>query len=144
MTYNQLKKTLSDLLESHAMIRMVKDSPPAEWLFKDNQPGFPVCCFTINTGSFNKGRTQVYNAQFFFLDKAGAEAEFENEIISDQIGIAYDIVELMRNEKNPYSIPDSINFNTIKDKYEEYLAGVEITIEIETQSDYDGCDAPTV
>lgn len=144
MTYNQLISTLQSLLESHAMIKTVKNVMPGEWLLKDEQVVYPVCCFSVNTGSFNKGREQVYNVQFFFLDKAGAENEFEREVISDQVSTGYDIIELMRKENNPYFIDDDVTFNTLSDKYEDYLAGIELSVNITTQSDFDGCDAPIV
>lgn len=144
MTYNQIVSSVRSLLESHAMIKTVKNELPTEWL-KKTEIVFPVCCFVINGGSFNKGRQQVYTLQMFFLDKSGQEVnEFEQEVISDQIGIAYDIVEMMRADK-PYSIPDNIAFSTISDgKYEDYLAGCSLEFDIETQSDFDGCDAPTI
>lgn len=142
MTYNQLIATLQSLLESHAMIKTVKNLPPTEWLLKDEQPVYPVCCFNVNAGSFNKGRQQIYSVQFFFLDKAGAEGIFQQEVISDQVSIAWDIIELIRGTKRTYYIEDSIQFNTIADKYEDYLAGCEFSTLITTQSDFDGCDAP--
>ncbi len=145
MTYNQVISTLQSLLESHAMIKTVKNATPKEWLNRnDGTPEFPVCCFFINSGVFSKGREQDYSIQFFFLDKSGTEAEFEQDVISDQIGIAYDIVEMIRGTRREYTIDDSVNFNTISDKYEDYLAGVEITFTLTTQSDFDGCDVPTV
>ena len=145
MTYNQTISTIQSLLESHAMIKTVKNELPTEWL-KKTEIEFPGACFVINAGSFNKGREQVYQVQFFFLDKSGIEVnEHEQEVISDQVGIAYDIVELMRDGSRGYSIPDQVSFDTISDgKYEDYLAGCGFTIEITTQSSFDGCDAPTV
>lgn len=126
------------------MIKTVRNLPPKEWLLKNEQVEYPVCCFFINSGSFNKGREQVFNTQFFFLDKSGADAEFEQDVISDQVGIASDIVSLMRAPRRSYSVDDNISFNTLSDKYEDYLAGVEFTTDITTQSDFDGCDAPIV
>lgn len=143
MTYNQLKKTLTDLLQSHAIIKTVKNDPPKEWLQKDDQPVFPICCFTINSGTLNKGLEQVYNVQLFFLDKSGAEAEFESDVVSDQLQILIDVIELMRGTKRSYTIDDSIAYNTIRDKYEDYLAGVEATFNITTQGSFDGCVFPT-
>lgn len=126
------------------MIKTVKNELPTEWI-KKTEIEFPVCCFVINGGSFNKGREQIYSAQFFFLDKSGKEVnEYEAEVISDQVGIAYDIVELMRQGTRPFSIDDSIVFETVSDgKYEDYLSGCTLNFNITTQSDFDGCDAPT-
>lgn len=144
MTYNQLITTITDLLESHAMIKTVKNATPKEWLMREDQPLYPVAFFNVNNGSLNKGREQVYNVQFFYLDKSGLEAEFETEVISDQIGIGSDIINLIRTDRNDYYVQDNITFNAISDKYEDYLAGIEYTLNITTQSDFTGCDVPLI
>lgn len=144
MTYNQLITTITNLLQSHAMIKTVKNATPKEWLLRDDQPLYPVAFFSVNNGSLNKGSEQVYNVQFFFLDKSGLEAEFEPEVISDQIGIGSDIINLMRTGRNNYYIQDSVTYNAISDKYEDYLAGIEYTLNITTQSDFSGCDVPLI
>lgn len=144
MTYNQLITTLTNLLTSHAMIKEVKNVTPREWLFRDSNPMFPVCCFSINNGTMNIGKEQTFNVQFFFLDKSGAEMEFEPEVISDQWQIAQDIIQLIRGTKRDFYIDDSITINAISDKYEDYLAGVEFTTNITNLRNFDGCDAPII
>jgi len=144
MTYNQLLTTITNLLSSHAMIKEVKNVTPREWLFRDSNPEFPVCCFSINSGSLNVGKEQIYNVQFFFLDKSGAEMEFEPDVISDQWQIAEDIIQMIRSTKRDYYIDDNITINAISDKYEDYLAGVEFTANIYNQRDFDACDAPII
>ncbi len=124
------------------MIKTAKYATPKEWLLRDEQPVYPIACFSINSGSLNLGREQIYNVQFFFLDKSGQEAEYEEDVISDQVQIASDILSLMRTGRNNYSIDDSVTFNAISDKYEDYLAGVELTINISTQNQFTGCDVP--
>jgi hypothetical protein len=124
------------------MIKTAKYATPKEWLLRDSQPDYPIACFSINSGSLNIGREQVFNVQFFFLDKSGKEAEYENDVISDQVQIASDILSLMRTSRNIYSIDDNVTFNGISDKYEDYLAGVELTINISTQNEFTGCNVP--
>jgi len=143
MTYNQIIKQLTTTLSSHLLIKTVKNATVVEWLNRDSQPVFPVCCFSVNNGTFNPGREQTYSIQFFFLDKSGAEAEFEPDVISDQISTAYDVIEKLRNDGNDWYIDDAVNFNLISDKYEDYLAGCELTINFTTQSDFDGCNFPS-
>jgi hypothetical protein len=142
MTYNQLITTITSLLQNHEMIKTAKYATPKEWLLRDEQPVYPIACFSINSGSLNLGREQIYNVQFFFLDKSGQEAEYEEDVISDQVQIASDILSLMRTGRNNYSIDDNVTFNAISDKYEDYLAGVELTINISTQNQFTGCDVP--
>ena len=142
MTYNQLITTIQSLLQSHAMIKTAKNVTPKEWLLKDEQPVFPIATYSVNSGSINKGREQVYNVQFFFLDKSGKEGEYETDVISDQMQTASDIISLMRGGRNIYTIDDNISFNAISDKYEDFLAGIELTINISTQNEFTGCDVP--
>lgn len=144
MTYNELITTIKTLLQSHAMIKTVVAKPPKEWLNREEQPVFPMACFSIISGTANKGLEQEYSVQFFFLDKSGAENEFEEDVISDQMQIASDIISLIRGTKRTYTIEDAITRNTIVDKYEDYLAGCEFTTLITTQGSFDGCDVPTV
>jgi len=142
MTYNQIIRTIQSLLESHAMIRTAKNATPGEWIFKDGQPEFPLCCYSVVDGTLNKGQEQVYNVQFFFLDKSGQENLFEQDVISDQLQIASDIISIIRTGKRSYFIEDQTSFRTISDKYEDYLAGVEITLNITTTSDNTCADIP--
>ena len=143
MTYNQLVAEIQTLLEANPIIKTAKNSTPKEWLNRDEQPVYPICCYSLNSGQLNKGRQHIFNVQFFFLDKSGAEMEFEQEVISDQLQIANDVIETIRGTKREYTIEDVIPFNTISDKYEDYLAGVEFTTNITVTSDFDGCDTPT-
>ncbi len=142
MTYNQLITTIQSLLESHKMIETAKNVTPREWLLRDEQVVYPIACFSVNSGSMNIGREQIFNVQFFFLDKSGKEAEFETDVISDQMQTASDILSLMRTGRKDYSIDDNVSFNAISDKYEDYLAGVEYTINISTQNEFTGCNVP--
>lgn len=144
MTYNQVLKTIRELLESHAMIKTTKYATPREWLFVESQPIYPIACFAVNSGSLNIGREQVYNVSLWFLDKAGMEAEFEPDVASDQIQVAADIVSKLRNGANDFTIDDNISFNLVLDKFEDYLSGVELTFNISTISDFDACDMPTI
>lgn len=143
MTYRQIIKEIGDLLESHAMIKSVKNVTPTEWLNRDSQPDFPIATYTVNTGTFNKGREQSYQIQFFFLDKDGMENDFEPDIISDQMSIAFDVVEKLRGEKNDWYIDDNVTWNAVTSKYEDYITGVEVTINLTVQSSFDGCNFPT-
>lgn len=132
------------MAESHAQIKSVKYATPKEWLFVNDQPSYPICCYAVNSGSLNVGREQVYNISLWFLDKAGMEAEFEADVASDQLQIAADIISKLRNGANDWTIDTNINYNFVLDKFEDYLSGVEITFNMTTFSSFDACDMPTI
>lgn len=124
------------------MIKSVKGATPREWLFKNSQPVLPIACVSINSGSLNIGREQVYNLTLWFLDKSGLEREFEDNVCSDQLQICADIISKLRNGANNWLISENITYNLISDKFEDYLAGVEISFDITTYSEFDACNIP--
>jgi hypothetical protein len=143
MTYKQVKEAVKTILESHAMIRDVRFATPTEWMKKETQPEYPVCCYAINTGSFEKGYKN-FTVQFWFLDLAGAEGEYDVDVVSDQTEIANDIVGLLKQSHvRSWTIDETINFNCILQKFEDYISGVELTINLKTINKYDTCAIPT-
>ena len=144
MTYNQVVTELNDLLSSHAMIKTVRFASPLEWLNWDNQPVFPLACYSINSGNLNSGREQVYSINLWFLDKSGKEGEFETEVTSDQHSICADIISKMRSQSNRYLIDDSISWNAISEKFEDFLSGVQCTVNLSVVSQFDACNMPTI
>lgn len=144
MTYNQLKSNLLAILQSHAMIKQVQFNTPQEWMFKDSNPQMPLCCFVANSGSFEPGFLN-YVVSFWFLDKAGQEFLFEDDVISDQLQIANDIfAKLRQSHLRPYIVGDNVSFTMVADSYEDYLAGVRMDVTIKTLNAYDTCVFPAV
>ena len=111
-------------------------------MFRDDQPVFPLCCFSMSTGSFEPGYKN-FDLQIWFLDKAGVEGEFEVDVVSDQTEIANDIVGLLKKSwVNSWLIDDNIIFEVLLEKYEDYLSGVKIFIRLKTINNYDTCAIP--
>ena len=140
MTYNQVVKEIQTKLEAHALIKTVKFAPPTNWLNWDEQPVFPVACFAINSGQLNAGREQVFNIQMWFVDKSGLDGEFETEVTSDQHSIAADVISNLRKLSNSYLIDNSISWDAISEKYEDYLTGVGLSFNLFSTSKFDSCD----
>jgi hypothetical protein len=113
-------------------------------MFASDQPEFPLCCFTINNGSFERGYKN-FIVTVWFLDKAGLEGEFEIDVTNDQIEIANDIISLVRqSQKRDWLIDDNISFQVISDSFEDYLAGVQMDITFKTIDNYDACSVPVI
>jgi hypothetical protein len=143
MTYNQIVAEIETMLTSHAMIKDVRFATPVEWLAWESEPVLPVALYYIDQGNFNIGRELTFSVQFWFLDKSGAEGEFETEVTSDQHQIAGDIINLMR-QKIAYSIDDQIVWTALSEKFEDYLSGVTLNFTISTTGQFNACDVPTI
>lgn len=144
MTYNQVATEITTVLESHAMINTVLFSLPVEWINAGEVPEFPVACFDIGTGSLNAGREQVYRIDMWFLDQSGKEGEFEQEVISDMHGVAYDILSVLRKGSNNYTISSSVQWQAVSEEFEDYLSGVRLSLDFTIVRGYGACDIPTI
>jgi len=123
------------------MIKEVRLNTPTEWLGYINQPVLPVACFYSDSGSINLGRDLQYSFKLWLIDKSGIEGEFEMEVISDMHQIACDIINSLRQNKD-ITIDDSIRFDAISEKYEDYLTGVLIQFNINVTGQFNLCDFP--
>lgn len=143
MTYNQIVKEITSTLQNHAMIKEVKFCTPMEWLNSNQVPKFPVSNFVIDSGFLNIGKEQIFRIDIWFLDKSGAEGEFETDVISDMHGVAFDVLSLLRNQSKPFFISQQIQWNAVSEKFEDYLSGVKITFDLSIMRNYGACDVPT-
>ena len=142
MTYNQVIKEIQTILQSHPMLNTVKFATPSEWVNRDEQPVFPISCFTIDRGQFNTGREQTYEIQIWFIDKSGVEGEFIEDVISDMHQVSNDFVSYLRKGSNPYTIDDQVSWTAISDKFDDYLSGITLTLNLSSMSEYGACDFP--
>ena len=142
MTYNQIVSEIQTILENHNQINQVKLASPTEWLNWDSVPIYPVALYTINDGSYNIGREIVYKINFWFLDKSGVEGEYETEVTSDMLSIATDIINILRFQGNKYGITDNISWTAISEKFEDYISGVNFSLDLSIVNSFSSCDAP--
>jgi hypothetical protein len=143
MTVNQVIQEIKAVLQNHAMINTVLVSTPMEWINKGEVPLYPVGTFDISSGFLNIGREQIHRVDMWLLDQSGKDGEFEQEVISDMHGVAYDVVSILRKGGNPWIISDRVQWQAISEKFEDYLSGVRITFDFIVVRDYGSCDTPT-
>lgn len=142
MTYKQIKLAIQAVLESHAMIKKVVFNTPNEWIFRESNPEFPLACFAMNAGILEAGYKN-FNLQIWFLDRAGVDGEFEVDVVSDQLEIANDIAALLNQSwVNNWLIEGDFIFEVLLEKFEDFLAGVRISVNIKTVDNYDTCAIP--
>lgn len=143
MTYNQIVNEIRTILQSHAMINTVKFASVTEWINWEGVPDLPIALFSVNSGTFEMGYQKSFTIEMWFLDKSGLEGEFETDVTSDMHGIGADIVNALSLSSKPYSVQKPITWTAISDKYEDYLSGITLTINIQTNGEFTYCDFPT-
>jgi hypothetical protein len=143
MTYNQLVEEIRTILQSNAMIHSVRYATPAEWINYANDPTLPIAMYTIDNGSYDSSYQNTYNVTFWLLDKSGAEAEFETEVISDMHNVGRDIVNALTLSSRQYGVDLPIRWDAVSERYEDFLSGVTFTLTIQTNGKSTFCDFPT-
>lgn len=142
MTYKQIKLAIQAVLQNHAMIKKVVFNTPNEWIFREENPEFPLCCFSMNAGVLEPGY-KTFDLQIWFLDRAGVDGEFEVDVVSDQLEIANDIAGLLKQSwVNDWLIEGDFIFEVLLEKFEDFLAGVKISATLKTVNNYDTCSVP--
>lgn len=141
MTYKQLKLAVQAILESHAMIKEVRFFTAKEWIGRESNTLYPICCYSILSGTFEPGYKD-FSLQFLFLDQTGQDGEFEVDVVSDQTEIANDIVALLKKHTNTWIIDEQIGFEVLLGEFKERLSGVQLTVNIKTRNNYDTCAIP--
>jgi hypothetical protein len=141
MTYKQVQRAVQTILQSHAMIKDVRFVTAKEWIKRDSDPLYPVCCYDIFSGSFQPGY-KTFQVRFLFLDQTGMDGEYEIDVVSDQTEIANDILALVKQRDNNWIIDTEITFEVLLGEFEDNLSGVQLTINIKTLNNYDTCAIP--
>lgn len=123
------------------MIKEVRFSSPLEWMYRNEKPEFPLCCFRLETGTLEAGYT-LYDFRIWFLDLSGREGQFDDDVISDQLETAKDIWSLLKQSQVREWLAENANFTLLTEKFEDYISGVELSLQIKVFNQYDTCDIP--
>lgn len=143
MTLNQISSEIRQVLQNHALLNTVIKGTPVEWINRQEVPTYPVGSFDISSGLLNTGREQIYRIDIWMLDQSGKDGEFEDEVISDMHGVAYDVLAILRKATYPWQVSNQAQWQAISEKFEDYLSGVRISFDISVVRDYGACDTPT-
>lgn len=141
LTLNQTIKLISDLGAAHEQINTVYFGDVWEFLSQTDNV-YPAMFYTL-TGSSISGKSLNLDFSLFFLDRQLQDESNENEVLSDQLLIAQDIISMMRYPKFDWEIGDQVSMEFFTEKEEDYLAGVKADVTVSFPMLSDRCQVPT-
>lgn len=141
LTLNQTIKLISDLGSAHEQINTVYFGDVWEFLSQTDNV-YPAMFYTL-TGSSISGKSLNLDFSLFFLDRQLQDESNENEVLSDQLLIAQDIISMMRYPKFDWEIGDQVSMEFFTEKEEDYLAGVKADVTVSFPMLSDRCQVPT-
>jgi hypothetical protein len=95
------------------------------------------------TGSSIAAKELSLNFSLYFLDRQLQDESNENDVLSDQLLIAQDIVSMMRYPKFDWDIADNVTLEFFTEKEEDFLAGVKADVTVSFPMLSDRCQVPT-
>lgn len=141
LTLNQTIKVISDIGSSHEQINTVYFGDVWEFLAQTDNT-YPAMFYSL-IGSSISGKELTMNFSLFFLDRQLQDESNENDVLSDQLLIAQDIVSMLRYPKFDWVIGDSVSLEFFTENEKDYLAGVKADITLSFPMLSDRCQVPT-
>jgi hypothetical protein len=142
MTLNQIIKTIEDLGNAHQQIKTTYYGTAFDFLSKGTDNVYPALFFDLSGASIN-GKTSTVSFNMFFCDRVLPEQSNEQEVLSDQLLTAQDIIAQLHYNEYSFVLQDSVTLNFFIEDTPEYLAGVNATISIDLPYLQNRCVVPT-
>jgi hypothetical protein len=141
MTLNKLVEIITQMGNDHEIIATTYYGPAMEKL-AEAEVSYPMFTFDTTGGNIF-GSSLTLTFQMFFFDRLWADRSNEQEVHSDQLQIAQDIIAQLRYPGFDFTVGDNIQVNLFTDSTPEMLAGVNVQVSLELPYVSDRCAVPT-
>jgi len=142
MTLNQLIKTIEDLGNAHDQIKTTYYGNAFDFLSRGADNVYPAFFFDLTGASIN-GKSSTTNFTLFFCDRVLPEQSNEQEVLSDQLLTAEDIIAQLHFNNFNFVLQDAVTLDFFTEDTPEYLAGVSATIALDLPYLQNRCVVPT-
>jgi hypothetical protein len=141
MTRNQISNQLRNIAANHRQVRTAKIVNPDYFLHNElKDVTYPAVFMTMGNSS-TEGKIKTHTVQVTVADVVLHTTEME--VQSDMEQVANDLVGQIAWDKQPWRFTRSTTFEFFEDKFEDIVAGVTFSIDLEVPFLYDVCDLPS-
>jgi hypothetical protein len=141
MTRNQIAIQLKRIATDHRQVRTAKVVNPDYFLHNEMKDVTYPAVFMTMGNSATEGKIKTHTVQVTVADIVLHTTELE--VQSDMEQVANDLVGQIGWEKQPWRFTRSTTFEFFEDKFEDIVAGVTFSIDLEVPFLYDVCDLPS-
>lgn len=142
MTLNQVIKQIEDLGNAHQQIKSTFYGSAFDFLSKGSDALYPAFLFDINNASIN-GKTLTLSFSLFFMDRMLPEESNFQDVLSDQLLTAQDILAQLTYNDFDFVLQDTATLNSFIENTPELLAGWQTDISLDLPYIYNRCEVPT-
>lgn len=141
MTRNQIAIQLKKIATDHRQIRTAKVVNADYFLHNEVKDVVYPAVFMTMGNSATEGKIKTHTVQVTVADIVLHTTELE--VQSDMEQVANDLVGQIGWDKQPWRFTRSTTFEFFEDKFEDIVAGVTFSIDLEVPFLYDVCDLPS-
>lgn len=142
MTLNQLIKKIEDIGNAHSQIKTVFYGSAFDLLSKGSDVQYPVLLFDISGASIS-GKSLSVNFSFFFMDRMLPEETNFQEVLSDQLLTAQDIIAQLNYNDFDFDLQDNATLNAFTEQTPDLLAGWQTDLSFMLPYTYNRCEVPS-
>tara|TARA_R110002050_G_scaffold22178_3_gene60725 strand:- start:1529 stop:1966 length:438 start_codon:yes stop_codon:yes gene_type:complete len=142
-TYNNIIDSLKLVGDKHLMIKKVESGDLWDMDLEKNTK-YPLMFINPESVTANV-TTLTMNFRIFICDLVMADDSNEQEILSDTLQIALDVITLIREQSyEGLYTQDDFNIEPFTERFDNALAGWTFNLPVEVENDYQTCNIPTL
>jgi len=144
LSYNQINELFNQIAISHYQIKRFGSGELSEAdinkFISENQE-YPVLWMTPVSVTTNSN-VLLYNLNLLVFDLVNKDKNNEQEVLSDCLQIALDVVRILRYGNQEFNIITDPNISPFAGRYSDWVAGWSLELELEVDIQSNNCDIP--
>ena len=144
LSYNQINDLFQAITDAHYQLKRFGSGELSEAdvnVFVKESTNYPMLWLTpVNVQTANN--TLNYSLNLLVVDVVDKDKNNEQQVLSDNLQIALDIVRLLRYTEDEFNIVDEPVITPFAGRYGEWLAGWALEINLQVDFQLNDCDIP--
>jgi hypothetical protein len=144
LSYNQINDLFQAITDAHYQLKRFGSGELSEAdvnVFVKESTNYPMLWLTpVNVQTANN--TLNYSLNLLVVDVVDKDKNNEQQVLSDNLQIALDIVRLLRYTEDEFNVVDEPVITPFAGRYGEWLAGWALEINLQVDFQLNNCDIP--
>ena len=140
MTLNEIKKSLSDIATNHPQINHFYFGEEYDFA-SSGVVNCPAMVVSLEPHQLN-GSVLTYNFKIYIGDLVQKDLSNKDEVLSDCLLIALDVIYLLQDPDYPLVIDPNITLNDFEDSFDMEMWGYWFNLKCRVSNPFDRCAVP--
>lgn len=142
MTLNQIIAKIEEIGNAHQQIKTTFYGSAFDLLSKGSDVLYPAFIFDLGTANVS-GKNLSISFSMFFMDRMLPEETNFQDVLSDQLQIAQDIIAQLSYNDFEFTLEQTATLNSFMESTPDSLAGWQTDITLDLPYIYNRCEVPT-